>query len=377
MTKINHYLSFIFTNLILLLSIYSLEAQQWNGSTTTGNTIYRWGRVGIGEPNPQFRLDIQGNINPAIRIRSNNIGVQTFLSVISSNGTYSNVSQTGDVALMADGSTGNFIIGSRTNNSILFTTGTASTETTRMSLLSDGKVKIGNAITSSGYKLFVEEGIKTEGLLVQNGFNPAMEVRSNSGARAYFSVVDANANYSNVAQVGDVVLTTGGSSSGNLIVASRSNKSILFTTGTSGFAWTPGAETTRMAILNDGKVKIGDVTTPGEYKLYVEEGILTEKIKVALHDDPNNWADYVFNADYKLMPLHQLKKYVEKHNHLPNIPSTQELIDNGGVELMEMTKLQMEKIEELTLYMIQMNEKLEELETENKALKKRLEAMEE
>jgi hypothetical protein len=131
-------------------------------------------------------------------------------------------------------------------------------------------------------------------------------------------------------------------------------------------------------VLGDGRTTIGladdntDLEIPDGYMLYVKDGILTEKVKVALHNDPANWADYVFDEDYQLMPLNQLKTYVTENHHLPNIPSSQELIDNGGVELMEMTKLQMEKIEELTLYMIQMNERMEKLEKENESLKKRL-----
>lgn len=126
-------------------------------------------------------------------------------------------------------------------------------------------------------------------------------------------------------------------------------------------------------VFGNGKVQIGEnITTPGEYRLYVEDGILTEKVKVALPNNPNTWADYVFDEDYKLMPLQQLKSYIADNKHLPNIPSTQDLIDDGGVELMEMTKLQMEKIEELTLYMIQMNERMDKLEKENEDLKKQL-----
>lgn len=71
-----------------------------------------------------------------------------------------------------------------------------------------------------------------------------------------------------------------------------------------------------MKIQNDGKVIIGNsatMTSPGTYKLYVETGILTEKVKIALKAG-SDWADFVFNNDYKLMSLQELELYIKKIN---------------------------------------------------------------
>ncbi|MDI9311413.1 MAG: hypothetical protein QM535_14470 [Limnohabitans sp.] len=120
---------------------------------------------------------------------------------------------------------------------------------------------------------------------------------------------------------------------------------------------------------NGGKVIIGgpSLTTPGDYSLYVEKGILTSLIKVAV---PNSsyWSDYVFAKDYQLKPLEEVESFVNKNHHLPNIPSANEVVKNG-INLGEMDAKLLEKIEELTLYMIQLNKKVTLLENENKTLR--------
>ncbi|RAR47194.1 hypothetical protein [Flavobacterium lacus] len=120
-----------------------------------------------------------------------------------------------------------------------------------------------------------------------------------------------------------------------------------------------------------GKIYIGDTpsypTTTGNYKLYVEGGILTEKVKVALRNPDTNWADYVFADDYKLQSLKDVEAYIKENKHLPGIESAQELVENG-LDLGEMQAKQMGKIEELTLYVIQQNKEIEELKALVKVL---------
>lgn len=119
--------------------------------------------------------------------------------------------------------------------------------------------------------------------------------------------------------------------------------------------------------VQTGSLKVGNVATPIGYKLYVEQGILTEKVKVAVASSPA-WADYVFAADYQLKPLSEVEKFINKNNHLPNIPSADELVKEG-LDLGKMQALQMEKIEELTLYLIEMKKEIEVLKNENIVLK--------
>jgi len=102
--------------------------------------------------------------------------------------------------------------------------------------------------------------------------------------------------------------------------------------------------------------------------LYVQTGILTEKVKVALATS-TDWSDYVFEKNYKLRSLEEVKSYVEVNKHLPGVPSANELMEQGGIDIGKMDAKLLEKIEELTLYSVQLKE-------ENKALSDRLAKLE-
>lgn len=109
------------------------------------------------------------------------------------------------------------------------------------------------------------------------------------------------------------------------------------------------------------KLVIGNTTlTPGSYKLYVTGGILTEKLRIA---DPTTtfWADYVFDDNYKLQSLQEVKKFIAVKKHLPNIPSTEDVRENG-IDVLEIQGKLLAKIEELTLHLISQEERIKELE---------------
>ncbi|MBU7569433.1 MAG: hypothetical protein KAF41_02170 [Flavobacterium sp.] len=101
------------------------------------------------------------------------------------------------------------------------------------------------------------------------------------------------------------------------------------------------------------------------YRLIVKGGILTEEVRINLQAD---WADYVFSDSYKLKSLEEVEKYIEDNGHLPNVPSAKQ-VKEEGIELGEITKIQQEKIEELTLYLIQQNKEIQELKEMVKNLK--------
>lgn len=106
--------------------------------------------------------------------------------------------------------------------------------------------------------------------------------------------------------------------------------------------------------------------TYGAVNLKINGGILCEQVKV-ISDVPA--ADYVFNKDYKLLSLKEVESYIVKNKHLPNIPSAEEFKVNG-YKVGEMDQMLLEKIEELTLHLIELNKKLEALEKENLELRK-------
>lgn len=109
----------------------------------------------------------------------------------------------------------------------------------------------------------------------------------------------------------------------------------------------------------NGNLGIG--TTMPKERLSVNGKIRAHEIKV----ETANWPDYVFEDDYKLMSLAELEKYIKTNKHLPEIPTAIEVKQNG-IELGEMNRLLLKKIEELTLHLIDMG-------NENKNLKKTIE----
>ena len=130
------------------------------------------------------------------------------------------------------------------------------------------------------------------------------------------------------------------------------------TTNSSGGGNTNGAWATSGANIyfEGGNVGIG-TSTPDE-KLAVNGIIHAQEIRV----DLTGWPDYVFEKDYKLPTLEEVAQHIEREGHLINIPSAKE-IEAKGANLGEMNKLLLEKVEELTLYLIELKHKNEVLST--------------
>ena len=114
-------------------------------------------------------------------------------------------------------------------------------------------------------------------------------------------------------------------------------------------------------VIDAPSLQIGNTPNPssGIYGLAVDKKIICNGILV---QNPGNWPDYVFDEDYELQPIEDMKVYVEENGHLPNVPDAEE-IENEGLSLEEVVRVQMEKIEELSLYIIQLNEELNEVKT--------------
>jgi hypothetical protein len=97
-----------------------------------------------------------------------------------------------------------------------------------------------------------------------------------------------------------------------------------------------------------------------KFGLVVGDGILTEHVRVALHTT-GSWADFVFNKDYKLMPLSNVAEYVKANNHLPDVPSAGD-VKKEGIDMATMDSKLLQKIEELTLYVIAQDKRIDELQ---------------
>jgi hypothetical protein len=119
---------------------------------------------------------------------------------------------------------------------------------------------------------------------------------------------------------------------------------------------------------NSNGVVIGEgiSSLPAGYKLFVSDGILTEKVKVAVKNE-EDWADRVFEDNYKMLSLAQTNQYIKENKHLPGVPSTQEMIEKGN-DLHKTDVILLTKIEELYRHVIK-------IEQENQALKKELKSL--
>jgi hypothetical protein len=135
-----------------------------------------------------------------------------------------------------------------------------------------------------------------------------------------------------------------------------------------GIGFSTGATTApsnnyKMYITSAGNVGIG--TTNPTSTLTVAGDIQSRKVKVTV----NAGADFVFEDSYDLKKLEDIQKYIQQHKHLPEIPAAKEM-ETKGIELGEMNIKLLQKIEELTLYLIELKKELDDLKKEQKLIQK-------
>ncbi|MCZ8197336.1 MAG: hypothetical protein O9267_07000 [Flavobacterium sp.] len=340
------------SNNILVGSYTSAPTPTTNNFLNIGNILYgktNSGMIGIGTNNPNNTLDVSGRAT---------IGVGYTVSVAPTNG-----------------------------------------------LLVQGNIGIGT--TLPGNKVEINSGVTgttagTSGLRFSNLKSTNTNLQATNGR-----VLTVNS-------TGDVVLTTDVGSGGSTLITGGTNVTVTGT-GVTGNPYIinsiatacnlytcdgsivtiptnvsnpiPGVRTVKLGNNNlifssngsmsgNGRVYIGDtalfpaITATSNYRLLVEGGILTEKVKVALRSS-TNWADYVFASDYELKPLKEVETYIKENKHLPGISSANELAKEG-LDIADMQAKQMEKIEELTLYAIEQQKQLDKQVKELDELKKQV-----
>jgi hypothetical protein len=113
-----------------------------------------------------------------------------------------------------------------------------------------------------------------------------------------------------------------------------------------------------MAIGSNNGVGIGDEYIPIGYKLAVKGKIIAEELNIKLR---NNWPDYVFEPNYELRTISELEKFVKINKHLPEIPSAK-IIEEQGINTSEIIAQLVKQQEQLTLYIIEQNNRILELE---------------
>lgn len=305
-------LNFVF--LLSLVFCYSIANSQvlYIPSGTDGIANSLSNNIGIGVSNPQEKLTIngaiRGNQSGALRISTGN----GYMDIGPKNASYAHF-YTDRAAYLFDKEirTTSGSLGSGTSYLSLKTAGN-----TRLYINSDGKIGIGTTQPKS--KLDVNGSVCISG--------------SNHFTFGHSS--------------GHGVINFGNNGEGNLYFRSLETAGDI------------NNYNHLMILTYDGRLGIG-TWTPGNYKLAVNGGIRAKYIDVE-----TGWSDFVFEQDYNLMTLEDLEQYIKDNGHLPDIPSAEDVAQNGANVGETLSKL-LQKIEELTLYVI-------DLKKENEILKGKL-----
>ena len=119
------------------------------------------------------------------------------------------------------------------------------------------------------------------------------------------------------------------------------------------------ASTNGLFVGTNGNVRIGAGSGNPSKALEVNGIVRSKEVLVEI----TGWSDFVFEKDYKLMSLAEVEQFVKQHGHLPDVPSANEVEENG-IGLGEMNALLLQKIEEMTLHLIEMEKRIQELESD-------------
>jgi hypothetical protein len=314
--------------------------------------------VGIGTATPQIKTEIANGGSSAYNLYLSGFAPSLYFggaSGVAPNGGTGQTA-TGFIALATGAgnygqSEGDLLVGTQSfqagnSNAIRFLApnGDSGNYEPVMSILRSGDVGVGT--TAPNVKLEVDTAVTgvAYNLALYNTAAPAV----NNTSRLSLSPIAIGASYSLAPYIEGIEEGTGANTMG-----------LDFGTYEGG-----GVMRERMRISAYGNVGIG--TTDPQYPLSVNGTIQAKEVLVN-----TGWSDYVFDAAYRLAPLPEVAAYVAENHHLPGIPSAAEVAKNG-IPVGEMQSKLLAKIEELTLHMIQEDERSARLEQENRDLRRRL-----
>ncbi len=367
--------------------IYSYIGKNYNDSFMVFNPN---GNIGIGTNSPTRLLEIRQKNDPntdyglMISEPSNNQKVYLHLANNAS-GQYGYLGLGGETILRGNGQTSSFdgklglgtkspvakldIVYTTTNNQITKNgitiarhTNAASNKTSYDKGLfsSIGNFSIAPNITDSGYKI----GVDASSFSNTVNFKGTLKTNSGVSARAGIFRATAGAKINNATAVfAEILDNVAGTTIENAYGVKISTNAYKKATVINRYDLYAG--TTAAKNYFAGKVGIGTTNIPTDYKLAVVGKIITEEVKVQLRA---NWPDYVFKNDYNLPTLQEVENHIKENGHLTNIPSAKQVAKNG-IKLGEMDAKLLQKIEELTLYTIQQEKKLEKQNKDIEELK--------
>jgi hypothetical protein len=357
--------------------VEGLQIQTANKSTTypltysTKMTVKVDGNVGIGTITPTEKLDVVGNpvFGASVERVSVGSGSLGFNRKVATGSIYNS----GASAYQFQ-HTGN----SYNRNDILALQvyATNGTQVTDRAFVVNGLGNVGIGTISPQYTLHVAGTFNVAGATTLSSLNvtgattvgsfkvyqtdnPSLTVES-SYSSATLGVASCNGCYSDFAQRGDIVLRAMGYAKHILFSVPNfrndANGYVGFTDEING-TWCKFKNNKVVSI--NGSVGIGTETP--DAALTVKGTIHATQVKIDLS---GALADYVFDKNYKLMDLKDVESYVNEHSHLPEVPSASEVATNG-MDLGEMQNKMLQKIEELTLYVIKQQKEIDALKATN------------
>lgn len=260
-------------------------------------------------------------------------GYNVYLGANSGSGTGVN----GDNNTAIGYETGRTNAGGVTNTFLGFRADAAANLTNATAIGANARVTISNALVlGNGTNIGIGNTAPTARLHITTGNS------NQSGLRL------ENLTYASTATVNASKFLTV-DASGNVILANYATGGRTAATETTDLSWK--RINGQIQSATNEPVVVGNVNkTPTGYRLYVQDGILTEKLKVAVHSTAE-WSDKVFDDTYKLRSLSEVSSFIETHKHLPGVPSASEVV-RTGIDVGKMDAKLLEKIEELTLYTI-------------------------
>ena len=254
-----------------------------------------------------------------------------------------------------------------------------------------GKFEISSSNGSAKFKIGDAAGNSINHLSWNTG--AAINVTDQGGANPliYFRKTDYNNlnNFTDVFQVkSDGSIQAFGQVRGSDMVSTGTNSWIFHTPddgrknmfiapgigtdGSSGWDWSKSVmidNTGEMRVQGNLGVGLASTTAiPANYKLAVGGDVIAERVVVKLQ---TAWPDFVFKKNYGLRPLSEVEAFINQNNHLPEVPSAAEVADKG-IDVGAMNAKLLQKVEELTLYLIEMKKENEKQNQEIEKLKLRV-----
>lgn len=200
------------------------------------------------------------------------------------------------------------------------------------------------------------------GTTLNNGRVSINNVNNTFGNYAVASRI--NSEHNGIQKTYGTLITAEGSGSGDVYgVHSTASSTNSSSTSYGLYSYTPVSDGWALFAAGHAFVssdlRIGTQEDPynGIYKLILDGRMIAEEVRI---QSSNAWPDYVFADEYQLMSLQEVEQSINQNHHLPGVPSA-EIVESEGIAVGEMSKILMEKIEELTLYTIQQQKEIDQL----------------